>query len=459
MDKHTERLGSAPLPSLLLRLSVPGMAAMVATSVYNIVDTFWVARLGHEAIAALTIVFPYQILTVAVGIGTGIGISALVSRRFGEGDGETTNHIAGQIFSLSLFWGLLFASIPLLFSRPILLAFGATADIMEFGTRYLVIIAWGAPVFIFSLIASNLIRGSGDPVRPMVIVVSSSVLNVALDPLLILGIGPFPEMGIRGAALATVIAQSCGALLALVYLLGHRTSYRIRLRHLPAEWTLLGDIYRVGTPASIQEMTESFAFIIFNNLVSGYGSVAIAAVGLTLRVSDLFFMPIIGVSQALLPVVGYNFGAGNRRRLWRAVRQSSLGLMGLLAFCTILVEIFAPQIVGVFSQDPEVLATTVPAMRIMLATLVFIGPGVLAVATFQGLSKGGVALFLSLARQFLLFVPLVVALGRFFGLTGMWFALPCSDVLSFAVSLAFLHREYRRQGPGNAPPPAPRAGA
>jgi Na+-driven multidrug efflux pump len=204
------------------------------------------------------------------------------------------------------------------------------------------------------------------------------------------------------------------------------------------------EIYRIGAPASVQEMTESFAFVIFNRMVSGYGSVAIAAAGLTLRVADLMFMPIIGMSHALLPVVGYNFGSGDRARLWRAVTLCSLGLALLLGVCTLLVEIFAPGIVGLFSRDPEVLAATVPAMRIMLSTLVFIGPGVMAVATFQGLGKGGVALFLSLARQFLLFVPLVLLLRQLFGLTGVWMAMPASDILSLALSLSFLQWERRR---------------
>jgi putative MATE family efflux protein len=444
LARHTERLGSAPLAALLVKLSLPGMGAMVATSIYNIVDTFWVARLGHEAIAALTIVFPYQVLTIAVGIGTGVGMSALVSRRFGERKLEAANRIAGQVFSLSLFWGLLFALIARLGSGRIVAAFGATPDVVEFASDYLVITACGAPLFIFSMLASQLIRGSGDAVKPMVIIGAASALNIALDPLLIFGVGPFPQLGIRGAALATVMAQVCGAAIALYYLLGGRTAYRIARGYVLPDRLLVREIYRIGAPASVQEMTESFAFVIFNRMVSGYGSVAIAAAGLTLRVADLMFMPIIGMSHALLPVVGYNFGSGDRARLWRAVTLCSLGLALLLGVCTLLVEIFAPGIVGLFSRDPEVLAATVPAMRIMLSTLVFIGPGVMAVATFQGLGKGGVALFLSLARQFLLFVPLVLLLRQLFGLTGVWMAMPASDILSLALSLSFLQWERRR---------------
>ncbi len=451
MQKHTERLGSAPLAPLLVKLSLPGIAATITASLYNVVDTFWVAKLGHESIAALTIVFPYQILAMAIGFGTGVGISALVSRRFGEGSLEETNHVAGHVFALSLFWGLLFTFIATTFASPILTLLGATPDIMEPGTVYLVITAYGTVPHIFALMSSNVIRGSGDAVKPMVITITASVLNIILDPFMILGYGPFPAMGIEGAAWATVIAQAFGAVIALYYLLGKRTSYRIRPHHLKPNVRILGDIYRVGFPASIQEITESLAFILFNRIVSIYGSVAIAAAGLAIRVSDLLFMPIIGVSNALLPVIGYNFGAGNEKRLWQATRLATFGITGLLAFFTLIIELLTPQIISLFSRDAAVLDMTVPAMRVMLSTLMFIGANIMFVTVFQGLSKGAMALFLSLTRQFLIFVPLIYLFEHFFGLTGVWAALPSSDILSFLLTFFFLYREYRRrrqEGPG-----------
>lgn len=452
MQQHTERLGSAPLPSLLVRLSLPSIAATVTASLYNVVDTFWVARLGHEAIAALTIVFPYQILATAIGIGTGVGVSALVSRRFGENDISSTNHVAGQIFPLSIFWGLVFLLAAVYFSEDILVLFGATPDIMDSSTKYLVLTAYGAPAHVFILVAGNLIRGSGDVVKPMVIMITASVLNIILDPFMILGIGPFPEMGIRGAALATVIAQSTGALLGLYYLLGHQTSFRFKPRYLLPSWPILRDIHRVGAPASIQEITESLSFVLFNNVVSVHGSVAIAAVGLVLRVSDLLFMPIIGVSNALLPVVGYNYGAKNEKRLWQAVKLSSFGLVVMMGVGTLIYEIWTPQIVGIFSATEELLNTTVPAMRILLSTMIFVGPNILLVTTLQGLSKGTMALFLSLIRQFLLFIPLLYLLNHFFDLTGVWLSMPISDVLSFLIILGFIYREYNIRKRNTAAP-------
>jgi putative MATE family efflux protein len=445
MKEYTEKLGYAPLGRLLISLSLPSIAAMLSTSLYNVVDTFWVARLGYEAIAALTIIFPYQILFFATAIGTGAGIGALVSRRFGERNIEATNQAAGQMFFLSVFLGAIFIIVAVLFSGDLLTAFGATPDIMEFSTQYVVIISFGAPQLIFLIMASQLIRGSGDAIKPMIINISASVINIILDPLLIFGVGPFPELGVRGAALATIIAQSCGALLTLYYLIALKTTFSIKVHHLRPNITILRDIFRVGGPSTIFDITESLAFVLFNNVLSAYGSVAIAAVGLVLRVSDLSFMPIIGVSQGLLPIVGFNFGARNFKRLWGAVKLASVGIAAFLTAATIGIESFTPGVVTIFSKDTELLALTIPAMRIMVSTMPFIGPNIMFITTFQGISKGTMALILSLVRQFILFVPLLYVLSHFLGMHGIWLSAPASDILAFIITLAFILREYVTQ--------------
>ena len=457
MQEYTERLGYAPLGNLLLRLSLPSIAATVTLSLYNIVDTFWVAKLGHGAIAALTIVFPYQILFVAMGIGSGIGVAALVSRRFGEKNPEDTNRVAGQIFFLAAFWGFLFMTAAALFTEGILTTFGATPDIIGYGIQYLGIVAFGAPQIIFAMLASSLIRGSGDAVKPMIIMITASVVNIILDPLMILGLGPFPEMGVSGAALATVIAQSFGAAIALYFLLARRTAYRIKIASLKPNISILKDIYRVGAPSTILQVTESLSFILFNTVVSSFGSVSIAAVGLVVRIADLAFMPVFGLSDGLLPIVGFNFGAGYLKRLWKAVKLASVSIMTLLGIGTLFIEFFAPQIVGIFSSDAELLAVTVPAIRIMLAAMLLMGPSVMFITTFQGLSNGTMALVLSLVRQFIFFIPLLYLLRYLLGLNGVWLSLPASDVLSFSVAFLVIYRQYRKHRRGDrwldGPPP------
>jgi putative MATE family efflux protein len=448
MQEYTKRLGDAPLGRLLVKLSLPGIAATISTSLYNIVNTFWVTRLGYEAIAALTIVLPFQILYYAIGGGTGIGIAALVSRRFGEKNPEAANHAAGQIFFLSVFWGLLFILVVVLSADKILPVLGATPDIMDYSRQYLMITAYGAPFIIFALVTSSLIRGSGDAVKPMIIMVSSTLINVVLDPLLILGIGPFPKLGVAGAALGTVIAQAFGALLGLYYFLAGKTAYHIKLAHLRPDMSILRDIYRIGAPSMISQLMESLVFLLFNKVVSSFGSMVIAVVGIVMRISDFAFMPVMGVSNGLLPIVGYNFGAGNYKRLWQSIKLASLGIMTLLAVLTIFMVTFAPQIVAVFSNDAALSAQAVPAMRIMLSTMLFVGPTIMFVTAFQGLSKGTMALVLSLLRQFLFFIPLLFLCRHLFGLMGVWISMPASDILSVALTFFFIYREYRKR-PGS----------
>jgi len=443
MQQHTERLGSAPLGRLLLALSLPGIASTITTSLYNIVDTIWVAGLGHEAIAALTISFPYQILFYAIGGGTGIGVSALVSRRFGEKNIDATNRVAGLIFFLAAFWGLVFMLAAVLFADRILPLIGATPDIMDYSKQYFVIISYGAPLVILGTVMSSLIRGSGDAVKPMIIMVSGTVVNIVLDPFLIFGIGPFPEMGVAGAAWASVIAQACAAGIGLYFFFAGKTSFHIRFAHLRPNWSIIKDIYRVGAPTAVMQLAESFVFLLLNTVVSTFGSVAIAAMGIIIRISDLAFMPMMGVSHGLLPVIGYCFGARNYKRLWRALKLAAGGIAGLLLIITAGIEIFTPQIAGIFAKEPELLEKTVTALRISMISMPLIGPTILITTTFQGLSRGGTALVLSLIKQWVIFIPLLYLCRYLWGLTGVWISWPIADTLSMVVSFAFIYREYK----------------
>ena len=418
---------------------------MVIMSLYHLVDAFWVAKLGYQAIAAMTIIFPFFVMAIAVGVGAGVGANALASRRFGERNIEATNQVAGQIFSLSAIFGVIFLLAATFFTEPILIISGATADVMDFATQYLVVLGWSIPFFFFRLMTSNVFRASGDAIKPMIFGIVGSVVNIILDPILIFGWGPFPEMGIRGAALATVIASIFGAGLSLYYLVANKSVYRIKLQHLKLNLSILRDIYRVGFPAMLMEGTESVVIALFNNVLAGFGSVALAAIGITGRIADLAFMPIIGASHGLLPVVGFCLGARFWHRLWRAVRLASVTLTIIMGVSTIILEILAPQIVAIFSEDPKVMEIGVPAMRIFMSTLFLIGPVIIIITTFQGLSKGKEAMILSLVRQFVFFVPALYLLRSILGITGVWVSIPVSDSLAFIVTILWILREYRGQ--------------
>jgi len=425
---------------------------MVTLALYNITDTFWLSKLGHEPIASLTVILPYQIIMMAVGIGSGIGVNSLVSRRFGERDAEAANHIAGQVFPITFIFGGLFILLSIVARIPILTALGATPDIMEYSSPYFLVINLGSPFIIFTILVSNLLRGSGDAIRPMTFVLAAAITNIVLDPLLIFGIGPFPEMGIRGAAIASVLAQILSSGLGLYCILYDKSAYSIKLIHLKTDIKVLKDIYKVGFPAMLTQFSESICFILFNNVLAAYGSIALAAAGLALRLADLAFMPIMGVADGLLPIVGYNFGARIWKRLWGVVKLSVFSMMLIMTLAVVTLEFLAPYIIPIFNSDPELVAVAIPATRILLLPLPVLSATIMFITTFQGLSRGTSVLVLSLTRQIVFFLPAVYILPFFLGLNGAWLALPISDCLGFLVTGAWLLREHKVQrfsGPWN----------
>ncbi len=461
LNKSTARLGTEPLRKLLFRLSVPSMVSMIAMSLYFLADMFWLGRLSYQAIAAVTIIFPFDVMVFAVGYGSGVGVNALASRRFGEGNVEATNRVAGQAFPLSVFFGLIFLVASLVFGRQIASLLGATPEIIDLTVRYLSFFAWGIPFIVFRVITRNVFQAAGDAMKPMIFTVVGSVVNAALDPFLIFGWGPFPEMGIGGAGLATAIAGAVACTLSCYFLLRRQSLYRVRPRHLKPDFMIITQIYRVGLPSMLMNLTEAGIFLVLNRIVAGFGSLALAALGIAASIADLAFIPVVGIAHALLPIVGFCFGARLWKRMWAAVRQGSLIVAGVLGAVTILLAILAPRVIAIFNDTPELLAIAVPGMRIFISALFLIGPTIMFIITFQGLSKGWTATALSLVRQLAFLLPALLILPRFLGLTGVWMSLPISDVGGAVVAGLWLYREYRLQkssGIWNEPPvtePAP----
>jgi putative MATE family efflux protein len=445
LQETTARLGTERLSKLFPRLGAPSMVSMVAMSLYILADTFWLGRVSYEAIAAITITFPFYGVVVAIGLGSGIGANALASRRFGERNIEATNQVAGQVFPLTAIFGVVFIIASVFFAKPLAALLGAPPQIIDMTAEYLVFFGWGIPFILFRFMTRNVFHAAGDVIKPMIFIVAGSVLNAVLDPFLIFGWGPFPEMGIGGAALATTISGGLAAAIGCYYLLGNKSIYRLKLRHLKPDLSIIAQIYRVGLPEMLMDLTESVVFVIFNQVVAGFGSVALAALGIAFRVADLAFIPVIGLAHALLPIVGFCFGARLWGRLWAAVRQGSLAVVVVLTVVTALLEIFAPQVIAIFNNSPELLAIAVPGMRIFIAVLILVGPAIMFIITFQGLSKGWTAVSLSLARQLGLLLPALLILPRLMGLNGAWLSLPISDAGGAIVAGLWLYREYRLQ--------------
>jgi len=419
---------------------------MLVMALYNVIDTFFVAGLpnGRQAIAGLTVVFPLQMVAGALGVGAGIGVASLVARRFGEQRTDEVRAIAGTAVTLPLVLGGALLLTARLAPYQLLHVFGVQPDIVVPALTYLTTVSVGFPFVLFNMTVGGLLRGAGDAVMPMVIMATSAGLNVILAPLLINGIGPFPRLEVFGAALATVIAQVASFCLTVGYMLSGRSGYRLGWRHLGLRWHVLRGIAVVGAPAAAMQIAQSVVVSVFNWVLGRHGSGAIAAYGMTFRILMLIFPWVFGVSQGLLPIVGYNFGARQHRRMWRAVRIAATwtGALGFLLSAAMWIA--APRVVNAFTNDAELLEVTPAALRLILLTLGFVAPQIMAVTALQGMGFGAQAMVLSLTRQLLFLVPGLLVLSHLFGVMGAFAAHPVADALSFAVTGLYVWGVWRR---------------
>ena len=420
---------------------------MVVMSLYNIIDTLWVSGLpnGTEAIAALTVLMPLQMVAAAVGMGTGAGVTSLVSRRFGERKLDEVNHIAGNAVVLPVLLGIGVGSVCLFFGEPLALAFGGSRELVAPAVSYLAIVAWGFPFHIFGVTVDGLLRGAGNTRTPMYIRLAAAVLNAALDPFLIYGWGPFPMLGLRGAAIATLCAHVLGAGLSAGYLLSSRSGYRVTMRDLRLKLSILRDIAQVGVPSFLNGSLRSVVGSVFNWVLAGFGPAALAAHGLSMRLMFLmlaFMGP--GVSQALVPIVGYNFGAGNYRRMWRTWLTASLWLSGIGIVLSSGLIVFARAILSPFAQEPDFLELSVWALRLRVCTIFLVEPQMMAMFTFQGMGMGFRALVLTMLRGVVLVVPSLLILSNYYGVYGAFAAQPVTDVVGVFVAGTMIWQVYRR---------------
>lgn len=451
LTKRTADLGMAPLGPLLIRLGIPAMVGMLVTSLYNFVDTFWVARLGKNAVAALTVVFPWQIIVAAIGIGMGVGIASLVARRCGEGRTDQVNDIGGQIVFFSVAGGAICGSLTLLFPVALLRMFGTTPEILPLSHIYLTTVVFGLPALLFMMATNGLYRGLGNTLLPMVVMGSSALVNIVLDPLLIFGLGPFPRLGVQGAGLATALSQWAIAMGLAGYLWSRYSGVRIQGRHLRPQVEVFRDIAQVGAPMFAMQVTRSVTVALYNVVLGQFGAVAIAAYGLTFRILMLVFPFIFGIGQGLLPIVGFNFGARQYRRMWQALKLAA-GLSTLMgAVLGVLIGVFAPILVRAFTVEPDLAALTVLAIRVLVLTMWLMAPQVMCVSALQGIGYGGTALLLSLARQLVFLVPGLLLLSAYYGVAGAFAAGPVADVCGFLVTAACMWYLYSRYRPTTEP--------
>lgn len=445
MPDRSDFMGSQEISSLLFRLSSPAMIGMMVQAAYNLVDTFFVGRgVGVLAIAGLSIAFPLQMIIMAIAQTIGIGGSSIISRSLGAKRLRKANRTLGNMIGTVTVLSIIIAITGIVWLEPLLKLFGATPDILPYAADYMSVIFLGTVVFAFSITANNVVRAEGNARFAMMTMLISAGVNTVLDPIFIF----LFSMGVRGAAYATIISQGCTALWLSWYFFAEKSSLRPRIKDLIPDINILKETFAIGASAFMRQGAASMTAVILNHSLGIYGGdLAIAAYGIIRRIMMFAIMPIFGLVQGLLPIVGYNFGARKFCRVQNAIRLSITVSTAICMASFGILFFFPSAIIGLFTSDPEVLRVGAHASRLIALGLPVVGFQVMASGMYQAIGKPLPALLLSMARQLFFLIPLVLILPLIWSLEGIWLAFPVADAGAFVVA-AFLFRgemEYMRK--------------
>jgi putative MATE family efflux protein len=437
----TKQLEDGNIAGLILKFSGPAVVGMVVMAIYNVVDRIFIGQgVGPLGLAGITVGFPMMLLIMAVTMMVGIGASALVSIRLGEKNQPEAEKIMGNGITLLISLALILTVFALIFLTPLLRLFGASPSVMPYAAGYMRIILIGAVFQVFSFGANNFIRAEGNPKIAMLTMLIGAILNTILDPIFIFVFG----LGVAGAALATIISQAVSAIYVLYYFLGGKSLLKFRLPNFKPQRDVVADIIAVGTPSFVKQLATSLIIIILNNSLLHYGGdIAISAMGIVHSVLTMMMMPIFGISQGTQPIIGYNYGAKKYYRVKQALYYSVFIATAVVVLGYIAVIFFPEPFIRLFSSDPELIAVGMQGMRTALALLPILGFQIIAANYFQAVGKPKQAIFLNLARQVLLLIPALLILPRYYGLLGVWMAIPVADFGSTVLTGVWLSMEIR----------------
>lgn len=445
------KMGTARMGPLIFSMALPAMISMLINAMYNIVDSIFVAQYSQSALAAVSLVFPLQTLVVAIGVGTGVGVNSLIARRLGEKRQLHADSAAEHGIALSIIGGIVFLVLGFGLSGVFVGAFGAAEDVSVQAVQYSHI-AVGLSIFVMiSMMCEKVQQSTGNMIIPMMQGLTGAIINIILDPLMIFGIGPFPEMGVAGAALATVIGQICGMLIGLWGVFKHQKVLKLNMRKFKWRLQTVKDIYRVGLPGIVMQSISSVMTAGLNGILIGFSQTAVNVLAVYFKLQTFVFMPVFGLNQGALPVMGYNYGARNKRRLFGAYRIALVTAVIIMMIGFVLFQIIPEPMLMMFvdrtdaAAMQEMLEIGVPALKTISFSFVGAAFGIINSTMFQATARGMNSLVVSVCRQLVIILPAAWILGSLYGLSALWYAFPIAEIASFLISYLLLWREYKTE--------------
>lgn len=437
------RMGTMPVRPLLLRMAWPMMLSMLIQALYNLVDSMFVSRLSGEAFQALSLAYPVQMFMVAVCVGAGVGLNALLSKRLGQGERTEAKAVALNGIFLYLLCYLLFLSFALFLARPFMAFFTADSAILSAGRTYLTIVTGVSVGMTIQFATERILLACGDPVGPMVIQGVGAVVNLIMDPILIFGLGPFPALGVAGAAIATVMGQWTG--MAVGFLLLRRLRrFPLSPKGFRPRGDILAELCRIGIPAAAMQSLSSVMTLGLNKIMALYDPNAVFILGAYFKLQTFLIMPVSGLTNGLTPLVSYNYGARSRERILALTRFALALGAAIMAVGTILLLLIPGPLLSLFGADQAVLDSGIPALRWIAVGLIFSGLSMVLCAVFQALGAAMTSLVISLLRQVVLILPAAYLLGLV-QVRLIWASFPLAEVLACLAALVLFRRIQRKR--------------
>ena len=446
---NENKMGVMPENKLLLNMALPMIISMLIQACYNVVDSYFVAKLSQDALNAVSLAFPVQNLMIAVAVGTGVGINALLSRSLGQKDFERADRTAMNGVLLEGLSGLVFTALGLTCARLFYTIQTDIPGIISYGVDYLTIIAGCSMGIFVSVAAERLVQATGRTVYAMVIQGTGSVINLILDPILIFGLFGFPRLEVAGAAVATVAGQIVGGLVGLCLSLTRNPEIHMSFAGLRPKKEIISGIYSVGLPSIIMQSIGSVMVFGMNQILIAFTSTATAVFGIYFKLQSFIFMPVFGLNNGMVPIVAYNYGARKPERIIKTVKLAVTYAVCIMAVGFALFQLFPDVFLSLFEAEGEeagdLLTIGVPALRIISTSFLLAGFCIVCGSVFQALGHGVLSLAVSVVRQLIVLLPAAFLLARLGGLHVVWWSFPFAELFSTTLSALFLYWVYQKE--------------
>lgn len=440
----TSKMEAKPIIPLLISMSVPPMASMFMQYTYNFLDSMFVSWISENALTAVSLAFPITTLIISISIGLGVGTNALIAKNLGAKNQDGANNIVSHSLILSSIVGIILTFLTLIFIKPYFNAFTGNQNIYQLGLDYTYIVAFMVLANMVHISIQKIIQATGNMISPMLFQMAGVALNFILDPILIFGWFGFPAMGVKGAAIATVLGYFFSMVLAFYVLIFRKQEVKIKTDGLQLKWGIFKDIWVIGFPSLIMNALGAFMLVFSNIFLKTYSMTAVAFFGMYYKIQQLIVMTVNGLIQGCMPLMAYSFGARNKGRLMETFKIGLIIAISMMGIGTIILWVFPEDLLSLFKASNEMMNFGVPALRIMSSSFVFSAFGFMYASFFQATGRINYSIFINLLRQLILLIPFMWILSSTIGISGIWWSFLLAEIVTAIICILIFNREEVR---------------